>query len=121
MEFNPETFIVGIDKTEGVATKTVHVTVRLRQTTVAEVDGQLVEGFRQLREEIPFVDWITQVGARVTFYHVVQVREFQRIAQIEDRSVVTYQIPVTFFGIKLHGEATNVAFCIGSATFTGDG
>ncbi|MNE74515.1 hypothetical protein D3C80_1706010 [compost metagenome] len=43
VEFDPETLVIGVDKTEGMAAETVHMTVGFRQAAVAEVDGQLVQ------------------------------------------------------------------------------
>ena len=44
---------------------------------------------------------------------MVQVGEFQRIAQEEDRRVVAYQVPVARVGVEFHGEAPDVALGIG--------
>ncbi|MNI28285.1 hypothetical protein D3C73_820570 [compost metagenome] len=52
---------------------------------------------------------------------MVKVGEFQRIAQIEYRRVVTHQIPIAFLGIKLHGETTNVTLGVGGPALTGYG
>ena len=48
---------------------------------------------------------------------MVKVGEFQRITQEEYRRIVSYQIPVTFFCVKLHGKATDITFGISCSTF----
>ncbi|CAH0312465.1 hypothetical protein SRABI106_04089 [Rahnella aquatilis] len=71
-----------------MAAETVDMTVRRWQATVADINGQLMQGFRKMREEVPFVCRITQVSARVTFDDVVQIREFQRVTQIKHRRII---------------------------------
>ena len=51
---------------------------------------------------------------------MVQIGEFQRIFQKEDRCVVSDQIPVPLFSIKLHRKTADIALGIGRTTFTGD-
>ena len=65
--------------------------------------------------EVPVVEGAAQVGARVPFHGVVEVGEFQRVAQEEDRRVVAHEIPVALFGVELHGEAADVALGVGGA------
>ena len=121
MEFHPETLVITVDKAVSMTAEAVHMAVALWQTTVTDIDGQLVEGFRQMREKVPLISHIAQVGARVTFYHVVQIREFQRVTKVEHRRVVTDHVPVTFLGIKFQGKAADVALCICGAALTGHG
>ena len=39
----------------------------------------------------------------------------------EHWSIITYQVPVTFLGVELDREATDIALCIGRPAFTGHG
>jgi len=52
---------------------------------------------------------------------MVQVGEFQRVAQEEHGSVVAHEIPVARVGVELHGETADVALGIGCAALAGDG
>ena len=121
VEFDPDTFILGIDHAEGVTAKAMHVAVGIGNTAVAHDDGDLMQRFGEGSPEIPVVGGGTQVGLRIAFDSPVEIREFVRIAQEEDRGVVADQVPVAFFGVELHGKAADVAFCIGCTAFPGDG
>ena len=116
-----ERLIFGIDQAEGVAAKTVHMAVGIRNTAVAHDDGHLVQCFRKRSPEIPVVFGTSHVGARVTFDGMVEVGEFKRVTQEEDRGIVADQVPVAFFGVELHGKTADIAFGIGRAAFTGHG
>src|SRR5690606_10293424 len=35
--------------------------------------------------------------------------------------IVAYQVPVTFFSVELHGNAADVAFCVGGTALAGHG
>lgn len=58
---------------ESVRRVTVEVTVTVRSTTVGEEDGDLVNGFRDERQEIPEGIGITTVGLRVSLLGVDEV------------------------------------------------
>ncbi|MNL13283.1 hypothetical protein D3C87_1341860 [compost metagenome] len=73
----------------------------------------------QAGPEVPVVVGAAQAGARVALDGVVQVGEFQRVTQEEDRGVVAHQIPVAFLGIELHRETTDIALGIGRAALAG--
>ena len=48
--------------------------------------------------------------------HLTDVRKFDRVLYEEDWDVVSDNIPIAFFGIELHGKATDVSNCISTAT-----
>src|SRR5690606_33711572 len=121
VELDPVALLVGTDEAVGVRTEQVHMTVACGNTPVTHHVGDLVQRFGQAGPEVPVVVGTAHVGARVAFYRVVQVREFQRIAEEEDRGVVAHQVPVTLLGVELQGCTTDVTLGIGRATFTGDG
>ena len=56
-------------------------------------------------EEVKATGIVIQVSARVWFKGVNHVRELYRIANKERREVITDQVPVTFGGVELGGEA----------------
>ena len=72
-----------------------------------------MQRFGQQGPEIPVVVGRTQVGARVALHGMVQVGEFQRVAQEEHGGVVAHEIPVARVGVELHGETADVALGIG--------
>lgn len=50
-----------------------------RQATVTHDDRDLIQGFGQLRPEIPLVFGAAHTGAWVTFDRMVKVGEFERV------------------------------------------
>ena len=120
MEFDPDPFIFGIDHAEGVTAKTMHMAIGEGNAAVTHDNGHLVQCFGQRSPEIPVIRGRTQVGLRVTFDSPVEIREFMRIANEEDRGIVSNQIPVAFFGVELHGKTADIAFRIGGAALTGN-
>jgi len=52
---------------------------------------------------------------------VVEIRELERIAQEEDRSIVTHKVPVALVCVELQRESTDISLCISSASLTGNG
>lgn len=113
--------VVLVVEAEGVAAEAVHMAERGRNAARTHRDRHLVERFREERPKIPVVVGTSHAGARIAFDGVVQVGEFQRIAQEEDRRVVAYQVPVARVGVEFHGEAPDVALGIGGAALSGYG
>ena len=111
----PVALIVRVDEAEGMTAEAVHVPVRAGYAAVAHDDSHLVQCFGQQRPEIPVVGGAAQVGLGITLDCVVQVGKLQRIAQEEYRRVVTHQVPVAFFRVKLDRKAADIAFRIGRA------
>ena len=52
---------------------------------------------------------------------MVQIGEFQRIAQEEHRCIVADQIPVAFLGVELQCKTTNIALGVGRTALAGHG
>ena len=121
VKFHPCALAFGVDERERVAAVSVHVAIGVGDASVAHGDGNLVQGFRQQGPEIPIVARTSHVGARVTLHGMVEVGEFQRVAQEEHRSVVAHEVPVALFGVELDGKAADVAFGISRAAFACDG
>lgn len=78
-----------------------------------------MERFRKEGPEIPVVCCTSHSCAWVSLDCMVEVGEFERVTQEEDRSVVTYQIPVAGVSVEFHGKASDVSFRIGRASFSG--
>ena len=117
MEFHPEAFVVRVDEAECVAAESVHVAVARRNAAIAHDDRYLMQRFGQEGPEVPVVFGAVHVGAGIAFDHVVQVGEFQRVAEEEDWRVVAHEIPVALIRIEFDGEAADVAFGVSGAAF----
>ena len=76
-----------------------------------------MQRFGQEGPEVPVVFGAVHVGAGIAFDHVVQVGEFQRVAEEEDWRVVAHEIPVALIRIEFDGEAADVAFGVSGAAF----
>ena len=47
-----------------------------------------------------------------------EIWEFQRIANKEDRSIISCHVVVALFGVELHRKSARVSFCICRPLFT---
>ena len=70
--------------------------VACRNATIAHENGDLVQCFGQRRPEVPVVLCTAQIAAGVTFDRVVEVGEFERVAQKKYRRVVADKVPIAF-------------------------
>src|SRR5690606_11415086 len=120
VELDPVAFLLGGDETECVAAEAVHMTIGSRDAAVAHNDGDLMQCFGKRGPEVPVILGAAQVCAWIAFHCMIEVGEFQRITQEEDRGVVADKVPVAFLGIKFDREAANVAFGICGSSLTGD-
>ena len=117
MEFDPKAFVLCVDKAESVRTKTMHMAIAGGDAAIRHDDGDLVQRLGQQGPKIPVVFGAAQIGARVAFDGMVQIRKLQRIAQEEHRRVIARQIPIALFGIELDGKTANIALGVGCAAF----
>ena len=90
VELAPVMLVSGVDETEGVAAETVHMTIRSRNTAVTHDHSTLMERFGKRCPEIPVVFGAAQIGARIAMYDMIEVRELERVAKKEDRSLIAY-------------------------------
>ncbi len=119
VKLDPVSFVFGIDKTEGMAAKTVHMPIGRGNAPVAHDNGNLMQSFGQRSPEIPVVFCTAQVGAGIAFDRMIEIRKFQRITQEKYRCIVAHKIPVAFLCIKFHGKTANIPFRICRAAFSG--
>ena len=119
VKLDPVPFAFCVDKTEGMAAETVHMTVGSRNAAVAHDNGDLVQRLGQRGPEVPVVAGAAHVGAGVPLDSVVEVGELERIAQEEYGRVVTHQVPVSLVGIELYCKTPDVTLSVGSATLAG--
>ena len=98
----------GDDEAEGVPAEAVHLTIACRDPAVTHYHGQLMQGLRQGRPEVPHAVGVTQIGARIAMDDMVEVRKFERVAEEEDGRVVAHQIPVTLLGVEFKRKTANV-------------
>src|SRR5690554_6928831 len=121
MKFYPMSLVLLVDKTIGMTSKSVHVSVTFRDTTITHYDGYLMQRFRKQRPEIPVVIGTSQVGFWVTFNGMIQIREFHWVTEEKHRSVIPHQIPNTFIDIEFQGKSSDISFCIGCTSFACNG
>ncbi|OPY90658.1 MAG: hypothetical protein A4E72_00541 [Syntrophus sp. PtaU1.Bin208] len=121
VELDPEALVFGVDEAEGVAAETVHMTIGCGNAPVAHDDGHLVERLRQGRPEVPVVEGAAQVCAGVPLDGMIEIREFQGIAEEENRRIVSHEIPVALLSVELHGEAPDIPLGIRSPSLAGNG
>lgn len=121
MEFYPVALATDVQKRVGVRTIAVHMANTDRAAAIRKQNCHLVQAFRRQRPEVPHRGRRAKIGSRMPLLRMDEIREFQRIADEEDRRVVANEVPVSFPGIKLDRKAAHVAFRVGCAEFTGHG
>ena len=104
------TFI--IHPSEGVGRVTIHVSVAIGGSAVAEENGDLVQGFRREAPEIEAHVGVFGIVGGIAFLAVDKVGELDWIFDEENRRVVAYHVVVTFFSVVLDCEATRVTVAI---------
>ena len=117
MEFAPESLIVFIVKTKGMFSIEIHMTERRGNSAVRHHNSRLMERLRQQRPEIPVVLRRAHAGLRIALYRTVQIREIMDITEEEGWCIISDQIPVSFFCIKLDRHAADIALCVSRAPF----
>ncbi len=120
VELDPISFVLGVDKAEGVAAEAMHMAVAGGYTPIAHDDGNLMESLGQRRPEIPVVQGAAHIVAGIAFYSVVKVGKLERIAQEEYRRIISDKVPVAFLGVKLHRKAADITFGVGCAALAGN-
>src|SRR5690606_653726 len=75
MKFNPYTFIVRIQHTKGMTSKTMHVSHRPRNTPIAHYNSHLMQGLRYGCPEISIIIRTSQVCLRIALYRMIQIRK----------------------------------------------
>ncbi|OPY82964.1 MAG: hypothetical protein A4E70_00433 [Syntrophus sp. PtaU1.Bin005] len=118
VELDPVALVFRADEAEGVAAEAVHVAKACRNAAVAHHHGHLMEGLGQGRPEVPHAVGVAQIGARVAMDDMVEVREFERVAEEENGRVVAHQVPVAFLGVEFKRKTANVPLGVGSASLS---
>ena len=77
MELYPSAAVFGIIETVGVASESVHVSERCRNTAWRHGDRYLMQSLRKESPEVPVGVCRTHSGARIALDGMVQVRELQ--------------------------------------------
>src|SRR5687768_7478315 len=110
MKLHPHALVVGIDQAEGMATESMHMTIRVGSTAIAHQEHYLVKAFRIMAPEIPLHGRAFTIGIWIALLCMDKIAEFLRVFYKEDRRIVTYQVPVAVFGIKFNSKSTRVSF-----------
>ena len=109
MEFYPEPFTLGIEQAERMTSIAIHMAVGPRRAAVTEEHRDLVERFGAQGPIIPHHRGRLDVSLRTTFLTMNKIVEFHRVADKKNRRIISYQIPISFLGIKFHGKAPWIA------------
>jgi len=99
----------------------IHETVPVGGAPVAEQDHHLVQAFRVQAPEIPHHGRALEIGLRIPFLGMNEIRELFRVFNKKYRGIVSHQIPVAVIGIKLDGKTARVSFSISASLLTSDG
>src|SRR5580698_4180552 len=117
VKFYKGRFAFGVNQAIGVNPKSFHETKRARDCAIGHDPHRHVNAFRHERYEIPEIIVrglrLRKAAVGLLLRGVDQVRKLDRVLYEKYRDVVADDVPVTFLGVKLHGEAAHVAREIG--------
>src|SRR4030088_1282493 len=100
MEFNPEPFLISVDKAIGVRTVPIHLPKVLRQPAITHQNRYLMKRFRRKTPEIPGGGSPSHIRFRFALLRVNKVRKFEWIPDEKNGCVVSDDIPVSFVGVE---------------------
>jgi len=100
---------VRLSELVSVARIPIHVSIRVRGATIREEMHNLVNSLLVGGEVVPEHCSIFQIGLWVSLLGMNEQRELGRVTEEENRRVVVDPVPITFIGVKLHGEASRVS------------
>ena len=113
VEANKGGFALGIDQAEGVDAKAFHGAIAARDAAIGHRPHHVVQRFRLQGNIVPerIVSALSlgngPVGLRL--HGVDKVGKLQRVLDKEDRGVVADEVKNPLIGVKLGGEAANIA------------
>lgn len=84
------------------------MSVSNRCTSVGEQEKNLMNRFRAQTPEVPSHVRVMLVSLRVSLLAVNKIREFDRVSDEEDRSIVTNNIIVALFCVKFQSETSRI-------------
>ncbi|MNJ56736.1 hypothetical protein D3C77_522970 [compost metagenome] len=99
----------------------MHVPVGGRDATVAHHVGHLVQRLGQASPEVPVIVGTAHVSARIALDRMVEVGEFQRVAEEKHRRVVADHVPIALLGVELKGVTANIALRVRRTALAGHG
>ena len=67
---------------------------------------------RSQRKKIPKHIWVFTMGGRVPLLRVNEIWKFEWVTQEKYWRIITYDVPVTFLGVKLQGKASRIALSV---------
>ena len=111
-------FTLFINPLVSVRTETIHVSESIRCTTIREKNGNLVKSLWTKAPEIPGHIRIFAVGLWVSLLAVNEIRELDWVLDKEDGGVVSNQVVITFFSVKLDCESSWISICVSRTFFS---
>src|ERR1700730_12426106 len=104
-----------------MAAEAIHVPVTIGSTAIGEQNGDLMKRSRGQRPEVPHHRRRFQISLRVALLGVNEVTKFQRVADEKDWCVISDQVPIPFFGVKLQSKSAGVPFGVRRAFLAANG
>lgn len=117
---NPEGFSSGIDPLKGVRSISIHVAITIGSSTVRHENGNLMKSLRGVGPEVPGHLGALDTSLRVSLLGVDEIRELDWVLDEENWSVVSYDVVVSFFGVKFDSETSWIPIAIVCTTFSSD-
>src|ERR1700677_3081667 len=121
MEFHPETLVLRVDETVGMAAIAIDMAQAAGQPAIGHKNSDLMKRLGRKRPEVPHGSGTAQVGLGMPLLRMDEIGKFVGIAHEEDWRVIADQVPVAFIGVELQCESPHIALCIRRAALASDG
>src|ERR1700722_4842929 len=121
VELHPRALVLGINHREGMTSEQMHMPEGLGNSAIRHDNGDLMESLWKKSPEVPVILSAPKAGAGVALSSVVEVREAQRVAEEENWSIISYDVPISVLGVELESSTADIALRIGCAALPSDG
>src|ERR1700733_11818012 len=112
MELHESRFAASVDQSKTMDPESLDHPQRARQGAIGHDPHHHVHGFRREGNEIPERVvrrcGLGETSVRLHFHGMDEIRKFDGILNEEDGNIISHQIPVSFFRVKLHRKPAHV-------------
>ena len=113
-------FAIFVDPFKSVRAVSVQMSVAVRGASIRKEDCYLMESLRRVLPKSKHSIWILHVSSRASLLSMYKVRKLDWIINEEHWRVVSHEVIISFFGVKLDSKASGISDGVWSASFSGN-
>src|SRR5258708_2059628 len=99
----------------------IHKSITNGGAAIAHQNHHLMQTLRIQAPVIPHHRWTFTIGIRVAFLCMDEVSKFLRVFDEENRCIVSYEIPVAVFRVKLYSKSTRISLGVSTSFLATNG